>query len=209
MALNILTGFLIGICASFPLGPAALIVLRNALKGGRRAGFLTGLGVTTVDSTFAIAALFALAWVQGLMAAHERWVLVIGGAIVAVIGAVLLLRVKSPADNLPPDPDEGFSVKDYLQAVAVGYSNPGAILIMFGLFAFFGVDTQQSVLRLAPVILALSLGSACYWFSFSTAFGKVGRSLSPLSVRRISRIAGGCIILLGIILIIKGILIAS
>ena len=207
MPLNILKGFLIGICASLPLGPAALIVLRNSLKNGRRAGFLTGLGVTTVDTTFAIAALFALAWVQGLMDTHERWVLVIGGGIVAVIGLVLLLRVKSPADNLPPDPDEGFSVQDYLQAVAVGYSNPGAILIMFGLFAFFGVDTQQSAWCLMPVIPALSLGSACYWFCFSTAFGKVGRSLRPLTVRRISRLAGVGIIILGIILIVKGIMI--
>ena len=53
MIVDVLKAFAIGICASAPLGPAAILVLQKSLSYGHRAGFYTGLGATTIDTTYA------------------------------------------------------------------------------------------------------------------------------------------------------------
>ena len=89
------------------------------------------------------------------------------GEVVAIIGMTVFFNAREPLLHIEQDNCTSFTIKDYLKAVAVGYSNPGAVLVMFGLFAFFGIDTQLSGFHLAPVVIALSLGSASYWFCFS------------------------------------------
>lgn len=206
MPLDILKGFLIGICASVPLGPIAILTLQKSLCNGHKAGFLTGLGATTVDTSFAVAAVFALHYVQRLMDDYEGIVLLCGGVVLVIIGLTLLLNAKAPLRDLATAKSETFTVKDYLKAVAMGYSNPGAILIMFGLFAFFGVDTQQGALRLVPVIVALSLGSMTYWSCFSWAFSHLGRQLNVKVLQVINRLAGAAVGAIGVFLFVRGLM---
>ena len=58
---DILKGFIIGICASAPIGPIAILVIQKTLSKGHKAGFVTGMGACIVDTTFSVIALFALA----------------------------------------------------------------------------------------------------------------------------------------------------
>ena len=44
MLLDILKGFIVGICASVPLGPIAILVIQKSLSEGHKSGFLAGLG---------------------------------------------------------------------------------------------------------------------------------------------------------------------
>ena len=48
--LNIIKGFIIGICASVPIGPIAIFVIQQSLSKGHKAGFVTGMGATIVDT---------------------------------------------------------------------------------------------------------------------------------------------------------------
>ena len=52
MLLDILKGFIIGICASVPLGPIAILVIQKSLSDGHKAGFFAGLGACLVDTLF-------------------------------------------------------------------------------------------------------------------------------------------------------------
>lgn len=207
MPLDILKGFLIGICASVPLGPIAILVLQKSLCNGHKAGFITGLGATTVDTTFALLAIFALSYAQRLIDAHEGLVMICGGIVVAIIGMTVFFNAREPILHIEQDNCTSFTIKDYLKAVAVGYSNPGAILVMFGLFAFFGIDTQLSGFHLAPVVVALSLGSASYWFCFSWALSRVGKKLNVKVLMYINRIAGVALALVGAFLVVRGLLV--
>lgn len=56
MLLDILKGFIIGICASVPLGPIAILVIQKSLSDGHKAGFFAGLGACLVDTIFAVIA---------------------------------------------------------------------------------------------------------------------------------------------------------
>ena len=59
---NILKAFLVGFAASVPVGPVAILVVQKSLSKGHRAGFVTGLGASVVDTLFAVIAVFALAF---------------------------------------------------------------------------------------------------------------------------------------------------
>ena len=123
MTPDLLKAFAIGICASVPIGPIAILVLQKSLSYGHKAGFATGLGATTVDTTYAIVSIFALAVAQNFLNTYETFIFLIGGIIVAALG--WSMAFKDPFRKMKPGEEErGASIKDYLQAVATALSNP-------------------------------------------------------------------------------------
>ena len=64
MLVDILKGFLVGVCASAPVGPIAILVVQKSLSKGHKAGFVSGLGASVVDTLYAFIAIFALAFAQ-------------------------------------------------------------------------------------------------------------------------------------------------
>ena len=203
MTPDLLKAFAIGICASVPIGPIAILVLQKSLSYGHKAGFATGLGATTVDTTYAIVSIFALAVAQNFLNTYETFIFLIGGIIVAALG--WSMAFKDPFRKMKPGEEErGASIKDYLQAVATALSNPGAIVVMFALFAFFGVDAEDKGFRVFPIILAVAAGSMAYWFAFSRVFGTWRRAIDFKSLIWLNRIAGVVLMIIGIALVGDG-----
>lgn len=203
MTPDLLKAFAIGICASVPIGPIAILVLQKSLSYGHKAGFATGLGATTVDTTYAIVSIFALAFAQNFLNTYETFIFLIGGIIVAALG--WSMAFKDPFRKMKPGEEErGASIKDYLQAVATALSNPGAIFVMFALFAFFGVDAEDKGFRVFPIILAVAAGSMAYWFAFSRMFGTWRRAIDFKSLIWLNRVAGVVLMIIGIALVGEG-----
>ena len=142
MFLDILKGFIIGICASAPIGPIAILVIQKTLSKGHKAGFITGMGATCVDTIYSAIALFALAIAQNFMEEHNEIILLAGGILVAVIGWFMMMS--DPFRKLTDEKSNGISAKDFGQSIVMGLSNPGAILVIFGLFAFFGIGPSSA-----------------------------------------------------------------
>ena len=203
MIVDVLKAFAIGICASAPLGPAAILVLQKSLSYGHRAGFYTGLGATTIDTTYATLSIFALAWTQDFINTYEYTIYLIGGLIVALLGAAMAF--KDPFRKLKNgDPSRGASIKDYAEAVLTALSNPGAAFVMFALFAFFNVNAGRSGLSVLPIILGVAAGSMAYWFTFSYIFSKIRNVIKMSALVWLSRIAGIIVMIIGIALLGEG-----
>lgn len=203
MIFDVLKAFAIGICASAPLGPAAILVLQKSLSYGHRAGFYTGLGATTIDTTYATLSIFALAWTQDFINTYEYTIYLIGGLIVALLGAAMAF--KDPFRKLKNgDPSRGASIKDYAEAVLTALSNPGAAFVMFALFAFFNVNAGRSGFSVLPIILGVAAGSMAYWFTFSYIFSKIRNVIKMSALVWLSRIAGIIVMIIGIALLGEG-----
>lgn len=199
MLLQILKAFVIGICASAPIGPIAILVLQKSLSYGQRSGFVTGLGATTVDTTYATISIFALAIAQEFIKANQLWIFLAGGLIVAGMG--FSMAFKDPFRKMKPgDEERGPSIKDYLQAVVTALSNPGAVFVMFTLFAFFKVDVSKQNFDVFPMLVAVALGSMTYWYLFSMAFGRWRRAFRMGTILWLNRIAGIVLMIIGIAL---------
>ena len=204
MIVDILKGFVIGAAAAMPIGPIAILVIQKTMGKGRQAGFVTGLGASIVDTMYAIIALFALAFAQNLIERHENLILLAGGLILSLIGVSMALsnpfRKKRKDDG-----KSAVSSKDFLQAIAMGVSNPMAIFVMFALFAFFGIaeDTPRDW-NVAPIILSVSAGSVTYWFTMTWVFSLFSDKLSLRTLLWISRIMGAIVIIIGLVLLGQG-----
>ena len=205
MMLDILKGLLIGICASVPLGPIAILVLQKSLSEGHRAGFMAGLGAFLVDTLYAVIAMFALAFAESFIEDHRILIMVGGGIIVILLGCSMAF--KDPFRKMKEEHQTpSYSLKDFFQAVIMGISNPGAIFVIFALFAFFGIQLEPHDFRVAPILLSLSGGSALYWFLFSWAFSRFRKNFKLSTLLWLNRAAGVIVIIIGIALVAEGVL---
>ena len=203
MNLDILKAFATGFCASAPIGPVAILVLQKSLSYGPKSGFTTGLGATTIDTSYAILSIFALAVAQSFLNTYKTFILLAGGIIIIALGWSMVF--KDPFRKMKsPEAENGASVKDYLQGIVTDLSNPGAILIMFALFAFFGINVEDKGFRIFPIILAVAGGSMTYWFCFSRIFGKWRRAIDFRSMFWLNRIAGVILMIIGLALLGEG-----
>ncbi len=205
MVLDIIKGFVVGMCASMPVGPIAILVVQKTMGKGRQAGFVTGLGASVVDTMYAIIALFALAFAQSMIEKHENIILLVGGAILTLIGISMALSNPFRKRRKGSDGKSEVSSKDFLQAIAMGISNPMAIFVMFALFAFFGVaeDTPRDW-NVAPIILSVSSGSVTYWFLLSWILSRFRDKFSLRTLLWISRVMGAIVIIIGLGLMGQG-----
>ena len=201
---QILKAFLVGIFASIPIGPVAILVICNSLNKGHGSGFVTGLGACLTDTLYSILAIFALAFAQKFIADKEVIILLVGGVIVTVVGYRMTFsnpfRKQSSSDC-----NGSASVADFLQALVLGLSNPGAVLVILALLAFFGMgDIPTDNWRVAPIIVSICLGSAAYWFFVTWLLSRSRNRISLDKLVWINRIAGMAVMILGLIFIGDG-----
>ena len=203
MLVDMLKGFLVGICASAPIGPIAILVVQKSLSKGHKAGFVSGLGASVVDTMYAFIAIFALAFAQSFIEEHKNMILLVGGAVLIAVG--LSMAFSNPFRKLKADGESSVSPKDFGQAVALGLSNPMAVFVMFTLFAFFGLaNDAPHTWSVTPIILAVSAGSVTYWFLMSWLLSRFRGNFRMRTILWISRITGALIVIIGIALLGQG-----
>ena len=202
MWIDMLKGFAVGMCASAPIGPIAILVVQKSLSKGHKAGFVSGLGASVVDTFYASIAIFALAFAQRLIEEHQNLILLVGGAVLVAVG--ISMAFSDPFRKMKADGESSVSPKDFGQAVAMGLSNPMAIFVMFTLFAFFGLAKDEPHnWRVAPIILAVSAGSVTYWFTVSWLLSRFHGNFKMRTILWISRITGALIVIIGIALLMN------
>ena len=204
MIANIIKGFLVGICASAPIGPIAIFVIQKTLSEGQKAGFITAMGSTLMDVIYSIIAMFALALAESFLNAHRTVILIVGGIVVAILG--WSMTFSDPFRKMEAnDPTSSF-IKDFIKAVIMGITNPGAILIIFSLFAFFGIEVETNNFEVMPVILAVGAGSAVFWFLLTWGLGNLRKNFKLGTLLWINRISGIIVMIIGLALFAEGML---
>ena len=205
MFLDILKAFIVGICASAPIGPIAILVIQKSLSGGHKTGFITGLGACVVDTLYAVIAIFALAFAQQFIYQHENVIYLVGGVILTLIGLSMALSNPFRRRKRSEEKKSSFSSTDFLQAIAMGISNPMAIFVIFALFAFVGItaNTPKSW-NVAPIILSVSGGTVVYWLFLSWALSRFRDKFRLRTILWLSRVMGAIVVIVGLVLVGKG-----
>ncbi len=205
MLMDILKGFLVGVCASVPVGPIAILVIQKSLSKGHKAGFIAGLGACVVDTIFAFIAIFALAFAQKFLDEHHNLILLVGGIVLILMG--IHMTTSDPFRKMKSESSSSDFAKDFGQSFAMGLSNPMAIFVIFALFAFFGLanDAPQTW-SIAPMLIAVSLGSAAYWFLISWGLSRFRNKFKMNTILWISRLTGAIVVIIGIALLGQGLI---
>ena len=207
MVINFLKAILIGLGASIPLGPLGIMCIQKALSKGRWAGFAVGVGSSIGDCFYAAISLFSISFVSEFLDRNHDWVMAIGGIIIVMIG--LQIAIKNPIKDLRQRKHEaaGAQARDVLRGFLMTISNPGALVLMLGLFAFFGLDLGEGSkpIAVAIVLAGIFLGTAGWWFLLSSGISLFRKRFRLRQMIIINRVSGILIAVLGLASFAEGI----
>ena len=82
----ILTGFLIGILVSAPMGPVGMLCIQRTLNKGRWHGFVTGLGATLSDVIYAALTVTGMGFVIPFVEDNQTPLQLIGSLVIGIFG---------------------------------------------------------------------------------------------------------------------------
>lgn len=205
--IDIAKAFIVGVCVSVPFGPIAILTIQNTFSKGRRSGFITGLGATLVDTTWAMVSVFFLGIAEALLDSHTTLIMFCGGLV--LVGVGISMALSNPFRKLDRTTQmmDRVSPKDFVKSAAMGFTNPAAVLIMFAMVSAFGIDVSaEDGYRVIFVLLAIAGGSAFYWFTFSGVFSKLRKAVNLKAILWINRISGMAVIGFGLYSFVRGVL---
>ena len=204
--LNFIKAILIGLGASIPLGPLGIMCIQKTLSKGRWAGFAVGLGSTVADIFYASIALFSVTFINEFLDRNSSWVMLIGGIVIFLIG--LQIALKNPIKDLRK-PNSGAIKTRHAQEALRGFlmtiTNPGALVLMFGLFAFVRLDMSDATTYSVLLVLAgIFPGTAGWWFLLSSGINLFRKRFRLHQMLIINRVSGILIALIGLASVVEG-----
>ena len=204
--LNFIKAILIGLGASIPLGPLGIMCIQKTLSKGRWAGFAVGLGSTVADIFYASIALFSVTFINEFLDRNSSWVMLIGGIVIFLIG--LQIALKNPIKDLRR-PNAGEIKSRHAQEALRGFlmtiTNPGALVLMFGLFAFVRLDLTDATTSSVLLVLAgIFAGTAGWWFLLSSGINLFRKRFRLRQMLIINRVSGILIALIGLASVVEG-----
>ncbi len=172
-------GIGMGFMIAVPVGPIGLLCIRRTLAHGWRAGFASGLGAATADTLY------------GFLAAAGLTILTTLQRPAAIIGGFLLLYMAwQTATSIPSQQASVRHSSMYLSTLALTITNPMTIIAFLGMFAGFSgvnaLDTTSAIL----LVIGVGIGSTLWWLMLAHITARLGRDISPNSMRWINRISG-------------------
>jgi threonine/homoserine/homoserine lactone efflux protein len=196
MSLNsLLDGFIIGIAVSIPLGPLGILCIQRTVNKTWKSGFISGLGVATSDTFYAIIAGFSLTIIINFLRQHETFFKIMGASMVILLGLYIFLS--NPAKDIQKFRRKGNSyLQDYLTAVLLTLSNPLAVFVFLAIFTTYSVVLQTShLLDSFLIISGIYLGGSTWWFGLTGTAYLFKHKLTINTIWWANKIIGICVIL--------------
>ena len=208
MLTTILTGILIGLCVSVPVGPLGVLCIQRTVTRGRWHGVVTGLGATTSDLVYALLVGCSMGVIIEFIEAHQLWIQIVGSIIIAVFG--FHIYTKDPLKQLEHKRrkhSKGDLFSDYITAFGLCFSNPMIIFLFIGLFARFSFVMPGSPIGFQLVgYLAIVLGALLWWFGITYLVNKVRARFNVRGIWILNRIIGSIVMLASVVSLVYTIL---
>lgn len=187
----------IGVAIAAPVGPIGLLCIRRTLIDGWRVGLATGLGAATADAIYGGIAALGLTAVIGWLTAGEDLIRLIGGLALVLIGRRTQRSSVQTVDGQPM----GTAIRDaYASTVALTLANPATIVSFVGIVASLGLEGAATS-DTATVVAGVATGSSAWWLSLTTVVALMRRRIPPVMVGWVNRIAGGGLIVIGLVVV--------
>ena len=171
----LLSGFIIGMCVSMPVGPIAILCIQKTLNKGRRHGFVTGAGASFSDFIYAILATFSMSFLLNFLEMHYFWFQLLGSFVLFLVG--FFVYRSNPVKKLSPTQEVEQSYwQDFVTSFFLTISNPVIILLLIGLFAHFRFITDKTSLAQSIAGLFALLFGALFWWSLLVSLVNLFRS---------------------------------
>lgn len=194
----LLQGFLIGLLASMPVGPIAVLCIQRTLYKGRWHGFATALGAAASDLIYALIASFGLSIIISFITSKQNIIQIIGCVVIIFFG-IYLFRSRQTKTI----PRTNSSTQNYIQDFATSFlmtlSNPMIIFLFIGLYAKFNfIHEGITIFKTTLGVLFVFLGAVSWWFLL-VSFVNLFRSwINVRGLGIINKIMGVVLVIFGV-----------
>ena len=156
---------MVGFAVAAPVGPVAVVSIERTLQHGLTAGLAVGLGAAAADTILGAVAGFGLTVVSDLIEQNRDLLRLIGGAILVVLGIVLIVsRAKTKRRTITA----ADLLHAFTSAFAITISNPITIFAFLAIFAGLGfIEAAQTTGLAALLVGGIFLGACLWWLSLS------------------------------------------
>lgn len=202
MIAALIGGLGLGLVLSLSVGPVIFAIIKYSINNGFKAGISFALGVSFSDIFFVVTGNLLTSFITGLEE-YNKWIGISGGTLLIGMGiyGLLFKKVKISTGDEPP---EMFRTHDYLKIWLAGFLmntlNPGVLLF------WLPVCVANSATSISHRIITYS---SCLIWVLSTdvlkvfVADKIRHKLTLSNVVWLNKIAGGSMILFGMVLLYK------
>ena len=201
MASLLARGFALGFAIAASPGPIFFLCLRRTLLRGWLTGLVSGLGVATADGFYAGVAVFSIAAVTSLMAGGARWLELVGGAALIVLGLRSVLERTAEREAPPTNTGRGLAWA-YGSTLSLTIANPATIVSFAAVAATLGAGLNGGFSRPALVVAGVALGSATWWCLLAALGALMSARITPEVARAIGVVSGLAIAALGLLAVV-------
>lgn len=201
----IISGFLIGVLVSAPMGPVGMLIIQRTLNKGRWAAFFTGIGAALSDILYCLLTGLGLAFITDFIEAHD-FLLQIFGSLVLVAFAIYLFQ-KNPARALRKRRENKTTFfKDIGTGFLFTFSNPLILFFIIGLFGRFNfLMPEYRYYHYIVGYASIFVGALAWWYFITLIVNKIRAHFNVRSMWLLNRIIGTILIVMAVVGIYKGI----
>ena len=208
MFTTILTGILVGLCVSVPVGPLGVLCIQRTVTRGRWHGIATGLGATTSDLVYALLVGCSMGFIIDFIEAHQLYIQLFGSIIIGLFG--FHIYTKDPLKQLKHKQrrhSKGDIFSDYITAFGLCFSNPMIIFLFIGLFARFNIVTPGNVMQSIVGMGSILIGAATWWFTLTMLVNLISTKLfKEKGLWLLNKITGAVLIVLAFVGVITAVI---
>lgn len=202
MDIIILKGILTGLILSLPFGPIGVYCMELTIIEGRWKGYITALGMVTIDVVYSAIALLFLSSVKDYIIKYENCLsLFIGIFLMIVSLRKLLSKIELKELNV----DFKSMLQNYLTGVGFAILNISSILVIATVFAFLRILDDTNTLTSIETLLGVGLGGAGLWFFTTYLISHFRRLFGKKKLVKIIKFANGIIFILALFVVVYSI----
>jgi len=195
----IVKGLLIGICASIPVGPIAILCIQRTLNRGRYHGFVTGLGAAMSDLGYASLAAFSMSFVVDFIHHNQFYIEIIGALVLLFFGLIIFNTNPLKKISVSNEKKESY-FQDFITSFALTTTNPLIIFLFIALFARFDfIETDFSVLKSLSGLLSVFIGASIWWFTLTFLVNLFRSKFNVRGLWLINKVVGSILAMIAII----------
>lgn len=195
----LISGVLIGIIVSAPLGPVGILCIQRTLNKGRWVGFATGLGATMSDIIYAVLTGYGMSFMYDFIHKYEIPLQIVGSILLLFFG-IYTFRTDPLKSMHKGSGTTNSYFQNLITAFFVTLSNPLIIALFIALFARFSFVVPENNIGLqATAYLSIAIGAVLWWLTLTFFINKVRTKFKMKGIRRINRTIGVGVIFASIV----------
>ena len=198
MDITILKGILTGFILSLPFGPVGVYCMELTIVEGRWKGYITALGMVTIDMLYSAVALLFLSSVKDYIVRYENFLSLLIGVFLMIVSSKKLFR-KIELKEL--NVDFKSMLQNYLTGVGFAIVNISSILVIATVFAFFRILDDANTPTLIETVLGVGLGGSGLWFLTTYLISHFRKLFGKEKLIKIIKFTNGIIFILALFVV--------